>query len=50
METYGSDSLHAEHEGVRGQVAGVREGVLLPQLAEEILFRAHQGVVYGEVA
>lgn len=50
MEAYGGDGLHAENEGVRGQVARVGEGVLLPELSKEILFRAHQGVVDGEVA
>lgn len=50
MGAYSSDGLHAEHEGVRGQVARVGEGVLLPELPKEILFWAHQGVVDGEVA
>lgn len=49
MEAYSSDGLHAKDEGVRGEVARVGEGVLLPELSKEILFRAHQGVVDGEV-
>lgn len=50
MEAYSSDGLHAKDEGVRGQVARVGEGVLLPELSEEVLFWAHQGVIEGEVA
>ena len=49
-KTYSSDCLHAQDEGVLGQVARVAEGVLLPQLAKQILHAAHAPEVVGEVA
>lgn len=35
--TYDGDGLDTEHEGIRRQVSRVRQGILLPQLREEIL-------------
>lgn len=47
---YGGEGLHAEDEGVGGHVAGVGEGVLFPELAEEIRHACHACVVEHEVA
>lgn len=49
-ETYSSDSLHAENEWIRGEVSGIGECVLLPQLTEEVLLWSHSLVVDGEVS
>lgn len=49
-ETYSSDRLHAQHKGVLGQVARVAQGVLLPQLAEQVVGAAHATEVVGKVA
>lgn len=48
--TYSRDGLHAQDKGVLGQVARVAEGVLLPQLAKQILHAAHALEVVGKVA
>ena len=48
--TYGSDRLHAQHKGVLGQVARVAQGVLLPQLAKQVVGAAHVAEVVGKVA
>ena len=48
--TYSGDSLHAQNESVLGQVARVAEGVLLPQLAKQVLHAAHVPEVVGKVA
>jgi hypothetical protein len=50
MEAYDGQGLDAEHEGVRGQVARVGEGVFLPELGEEGLGGGDGGVVEDEVA
>jgi hypothetical protein len=49
-KTYSSDSLHAEHKGVLGQIARVAQAVLLPQLAKQVLHAAHGAEVVGKVA
>lgn len=49
-KTYGSNGLHAQDEGVLGEVAGVAEGVLLPELAKQVLHAAHVPEVVGKVA
>lgn len=48
--TYSSDGLHAEHKGVLGQVAGVAQRVLFPQLAKQVVHAAHVAEVVGKVA
>jgi len=48
--TYSSDRLHAEHEGVLGEVARVAQRILLPQLAEQIVEATHVPEVVGKVA
>ena len=48
--TNSSDSLHAQHEWIAGQVSGVRKSVFLPQLSKEILGGPHLKVVDGKVA
>lgn len=45
-----SDGLHAHDKGILGHVARVRERVLLPELAEEVVFAGHVEVVVGKVA
>jgi len=47
---YSSDRLHAQHKGVLGQVARVAQGVLLPQLAKQVVCAAHVAEVVGKVA
>ena len=47
---YRGDRLHAQDEWIRSQVPRVREGVLLPQLSEQILFARHVRMVEGEVS
>lgn len=46
----GGDGLHGDDEGVLSEVARVGEGVLLPQLAEEVEAGGHAVEVVGEVA
>lgn len=46
----GGDGLHGDEERVLGEVAGVGEGVLLPELAEEVELAGHVLEVVGEVA
>ena len=46
----GGDGLHADGEGVLAHVARVREGVFLPQLAEDVRLAGHVEGVVGEVA
>jgi hypothetical protein len=46
----GSDALHAHEERVLGEVAGVREGVLLPELGEEVVLSGELGKVDRKVA
>ena len=48
--THSGDGLHAEHEGVLGQVSGVAKTVLLPQLSKQVLLLAHGAEVFGVVA
>jgi hypothetical protein len=48
--TYHSIRLHAQHQGVRGHVARVGQGVLLPQLAEHVGGAGHVGVGEHEVS
>lgn len=45
----GGDGLHGDDEGVAGEVARVGEGVLLPQLAEDVHLIGHGGVVVRKV-
>lgn len=47
---HGRHGLHAQHEGVGEHVSGVRQRVLLPQLAEKVLHGGHAGVVEDKVA
>jgi hypothetical protein len=46
---YCCDCLHADHEGVRSQVSRVRQGVLLPQLGEEVVRACEFGVVQHKI-
>lgn len=48
--TYCCDRLHTNHEGVRGQIPRVRQGVLLPKLGEEIARASESGVIQDEVS
>lgn len=48
--TYRGDGLHAQDEGIRGQIARIRERVFLPELTKQILGDHHAGMVVGEVA
>lgn len=50
LHTHNGDGLDTEHEGVRRQVAGVRQGILLPQLGEEVLRACESGMAVDEVA
>ena len=50
VNTYSSDCLHAEDKGVLGQVAGVAQCVLFPQLAKQVVHAAHVAEVVGKVA
>lgn len=45
-----SDALHAYQERVLGEVAGVGEGVLLPELGEEVVLGSELGKVDSKVA
>lgn len=45
-----SDGLHADGEGVLGHVARVREGVFLPELAEDVCLAGHVECIVGKVA
>lgn len=45
-----SDGLHADGEGVLGHVARVREGVFLPELAEDVCLAGHVECIIGKVA
>lgn len=49
-ENYHCQGLDAQHKGVRGQVARVREGVFLPELGKEGLRGGEGGVVEDVVA
>jgi hypothetical protein len=48
--TYSSNSLHAKHKGILGQVPRVAQAVLLPQLAKQILHASHGPEVVCKVA
>lgn len=48
--TYHGDALDAQHERVRRQVPRIRQGVLFPELGEQVLRRGDGGVVEDKVA
>ena len=50
QDTYSSNGFHAQYERILGQVAGVRERVLFPQLTEDRLEAAQSLEVVGIVA
>lgn len=50
MLTYGRDGLHAQYKRILGEVARVRERVLLPELAKEILLVAHASKIVGKIS
>lgn len=50
LHTHHGDGLDAEHKGVRRKVPRVGQGVLLPQLGEEILRAGEDGMVVQEVS
>ena len=45
FSTYRGDRLHAQYERIRCEVPRVRESVLFPQLAENVLCRSHACMV-----
>jgi hypothetical protein len=47
---YSSNSLHAKHKGILGQISRVAQTVLLPQLAKQVLHATHGPEVVGKVA
>jgi hypothetical protein len=47
---YHGQGLDAEHEGVRGHVARVGEGIFLPELGKEGLGGGDVGVVEDKIA
>jgi hypothetical protein len=44
-----SDGFHADGEGVLGHVARIREGVFLPELAEDVCLAGHVECIIGKV-
>lgn len=44
-----SDGLHADGEGILAHVAGIGQGIFLPELAKDVRFAGHVKGIVGEV-